>query len=101
LPPAGPGIPPHRPEGGGRPAQKKHPHDEEAGNRRQESGEHADPNRPPRLDEDEPERQHPGGNPGDPGAFPAPRDDEGEQGRADAAERRQEGALEDGSELPG
>lgn len=43
-------------------AHEQHSHDDEKRNRQQDSGEHADPNQPPRPDDEQ--RQHPGGNPG-------------------------------------
>jgi hypothetical protein len=85
-------------------AQEHHVQDDEERSERQESAEHVDPNRPPRPDRTPAaERQHPGGNPGDPGAAPAPDDAEEEHGstNAERAKKREEGTLEDGSELPG
>jgi hypothetical protein len=71
-------------------AQEQHWQDDEERNRRQEPGEHTDPNRPPRTGGTQRERR------------PADKtDEEIEQSRADPAQRRHEGALEDGSELPG
>jgi hypothetical protein len=60
---------------------------------------HADPNRPPRPD-DKRVRRHPGNEPGDPSAVPAPEEDEHGRTKADRAEKRKHGTLEDGAQYP-